>query len=239
VNDQSDDADLARALIARDPRAPRELWRRFAHVVLRVLRRMLSPEHDIDDLVQEVFLCVLKKVPTLREPRALRAFIVAIAIRKTQGEIRRLRVRRWIRPADRGDVAGKAVVYVDTDAREALKRFYRVLDRINPKDRTLFALRFIEELPLSEVAEASGVSVATAKRWLARAQSKIRFLAERDPALSEYFVSHRFAFSGPGWRGLASGGPHSSTASPKPRLLSPPTEGASHLGSSSAPRPSP
>jgi RNA polymerase sigma-70 factor (ECF subfamily) len=64
----SDDATLARALIARDPRAPRVLWQRFAPMVFRMLRRTLGSDHDLDDLAQEVFLCVFEKVRALREP---------------------------------------------------------------------------------------------------------------------------------------------------------------------------
>ena len=66
---EADDATLARALIGRDPRAPRVLWQRFAPMVFRMLRRTLGSDHDLDDLAQEVFLCVFEKVRALREPQ--------------------------------------------------------------------------------------------------------------------------------------------------------------------------
>jgi len=187
--DESDDADLARALIARDPQAPRTLWRRFAPMVFRMLRRALGPGHEVEDLAQEVFLCVFEKVPTLREPKALKAFVISITVLTTRSELRRLWVRRWIRLSGKGDATGKAVVHIDTDAREALGRFYSVLDRINAPDRTLFVLRFMEGLGLLEVAAASGMSLATTKRRLARAWSKVRLLVERDPILCEYVTN--------------------------------------------------
>src|SRR5262245_19291889 len=46
---EADDATLARALIARDPRAPRVLWHRFAPMVFRMLRRTLGADHDLND----------------------------------------------------------------------------------------------------------------------------------------------------------------------------------------------
>jgi RNA polymerase sigma-70 factor, ECF subfamily len=82
--DDSEDADLARALIARDPKAPRTLWRRYAPMVFRMLRRALGPGHDVEDLAQEVFLCVFEKVPTLREPKALKAFVISITVLTTR-----------------------------------------------------------------------------------------------------------------------------------------------------------
>jgi RNA polymerase sigma-70 factor (ECF subfamily) len=187
--DESDDAELARALIARDPRAPRALWRRFAPMVFRMLRRALGPGHDVEDLAQEVFLCVFEKVTTLREPKALKAFVISITVLTTRSELRRLWVRRWIRLSGKGDATGKAVVHLDTDAREALSRFYSVLDRINAQDRTLFVLRFMEGLGLLEVAAAAGLSLATTKRRLARVWSKVRLLVERDPILCEYITN--------------------------------------------------
>ncbi len=186
--DESDDADLARALIARDPQAPRALWRRFAPMVFRMLRRALGPGHEVEDLAQEVFLCVFEKVTTLREPKALKAFVISVTVLTTRSELRRLWVRRWTRLSRKGDPTGKAVVHIDTDAREALSRFYGVLDRINAQDRTLFVLRFMEGLGLLEVAAASGLSLATTKRRLARVWSKVRLLVERDPILSEYIT---------------------------------------------------
>jgi RNA polymerase sigma-70 factor (ECF subfamily) len=187
--DESDDADLARALIARDPLAPRALWRRFAPMVFRMLRRSLGPGHDVEDLAQEVFLCVFEKVRTLREPKALKAFVISITVLTTRSELRRLWVRRWIRLSNKGDATGKAVVNVDTDSREALSRFYALLDRINAQDRTLFVLRFMEGLGLLEVAAASGLSLATTKRRLTRAWSKVILLVERDPILAEYLTN--------------------------------------------------
>ncbi len=187
--DESDDADLARALIARDPQAPRALWRRYAPMVFRMLRRALGPGHDVEDLAQEVFLCVFEKVTTLREPKALKAFVISITVLTTRSEFRRLWVRRWIRLSGKNDLTGKAVVHLDTDAREALSRFYAVLDRINAQDRTLFVLRFMEGLGLLEVAAASELSLATTKRRLTRVWAKVRLLVERDPILAEYITN--------------------------------------------------
>jgi RNA polymerase sigma-70 factor (ECF subfamily) len=186
--DASADVDLARALIAREPQAPRALWRRFAPMVSGILRRSLGPGYDVEDLAQEVFLCVFEKVPGLRDPNALKAFVRSITVLTARGELRRAWRRSWMRWANESDPSGKAQVHVDTDAREALVRFYAVLDRINAHDRTLFVLRFVEGLDLAEVAAASGVSLATAKRGLTRAWSKVIVFAERDPVLCEYLA---------------------------------------------------
>jgi RNA polymerase sigma-70 factor (ECF subfamily) len=183
---EADDATLARALIARDPRAPRVLWQRFAPMVFRMLRRTLGADHDLDDLAQEVFLCVFEKVRGLREPKALKAFVISVTSLTMRHELRRRWVRRWVRLSGKTDAAELEVVTPDTDAREALARFYKILDRVNATDRAAFVLRFMEGLELTEVAAALKLSLATTKRRLARVWARVLLLVERDPVLAHY-----------------------------------------------------
>src|SRR5579863_7503494 len=92
-----DDASIARSLIEGDRRAPRVAWQRFAPMVHRMLKRAFGPEHEIDDLVQEVFLTLFKRVHTLREPQALRAFLISITAHTIRYELRRKVALRWLR----------------------------------------------------------------------------------------------------------------------------------------------
>jgi RNA polymerase sigma-70 factor (ECF subfamily) len=195
VNPQREveDAALVRALIAGEPDAPRALWRRFAPLVFRILRRTLGPGQDIEDLVQEIFFCVFGKVSALREPAALRQFVLSIAAITARNEIRRRWLRRWSRLASKENVGKEPAFDVDMDAREALRRFYGVLDRLSADHRTLFVLRFMEGLSLRDVAAASGMSLATAKRRLARARARVRLLVERDPILCDYITADAFS----------------------------------------------
>jgi RNA polymerase sigma-70 factor, ECF subfamily len=125
-------------------------------------------------------------VRTLREPKALKAFVISVTVLTTRHELRRRWVRRWVRLSGKTDAAELEVVTPDTDAREALARFYKILDRVNTTDRTAFVLRFMEGLELAEVATALGLSLATTKRRLARVWARVILLVERDPVLVEY-----------------------------------------------------
>jgi len=183
---QADDATLARALIAGEPRASRVAWNRFAPMVRRVLRRSLGPEHDVEDIVQDVFLCLFERVSTLREPSVLKAFIIAITVRTARYEIRRRRVRRWVGLWRTPELPDFRVVHADSDSRQALIHFYRALNRINSRDRTAFVLRFIEGMEAAEVATALEVSVPTARRCFTRAWERVAFFARRDPFLVDY-----------------------------------------------------
>jgi len=175
-----DDAAIAKILIEGDHRAPRVAWQRFAPMVHRMLKRAFGPEHDIDDLVQEVFLTLFRRVHTLREPQALQAFVISITAFVIRYELRRRRALRWLRFGDPPDVPAADS---DLDSREAVVRLYRILDRQDSVDRTVFVLRHLEGLELVEVSRALGISLATTKRRLARAWRRIVAGAKHDAAL--------------------------------------------------------
>jgi RNA polymerase sigma-70 factor, ECF subfamily len=180
---ETDDVTIVRILLEGDARAPRMVWQRFAPMVHRILKRAFGPEHDIDDLVQEVFLVLFDRVGTLREPKALPAFVISITAHTIRREIRRKTAARWL---FLGDAPRARAREVDLDSREAVARLYGILDRLRADDRTAFVLRFFEGLELVEVAEATGVSLATTKRQIAHAWSRIVSHAQRDPALVDY-----------------------------------------------------
>ncbi len=182
---ESDDASVVRVLLEGDPRAPRVVWHRFAPMVHRILKRAFGPEHDIDDLVQDVFMVLFDRVVTLREPNALRAFIISITAHTIRRELRRKTAARWLML---GDTPVARARDADLDSREAVVRLYRILDRLGSDDRTAFVLRFLEGLELVDVAQATEVSLATTKRRLTRAWGRVLTHARRDSALVEYLA---------------------------------------------------
>jgi len=192
---EADDAALARAGLLGDARATREIWRRFAPLVRRIVRRTLGPEHDVEDVVQDVFLRLFDKLPGLREPAALRAFVVSISIRSVRYELRRRRVRRLVGLSTTPELHDLRVVSADHESRQALLHLYRLLNRLSFRERTAFVLRFVEGMQIEDVASALDVSVPTTRRALARAWDRIALLAGDDGFLTRYIGSPRGAQS--------------------------------------------
>lgn len=180
-----DDVALVAMLLGGDVRAPRIVWQRFAPMVHRMLRRAFGPEYEIDDLAQEIFLVLFRRGHTLREPQALRAFVIAITAHTIRYELRRKAATRWLRF---GEPAVAKAMDADFNAREALKRLYGILDRLSAHDRTAFVLRFMEGLEVADVAQALAVSLATTKRRLAHAWRRVTVHAQRDDALMAYLA---------------------------------------------------
>jgi RNA polymerase sigma-70 factor (ECF subfamily) len=184
---QADDATLARAASAGDPRATGVIWDRFSPLVRRVLRRTLGPQADVESLLQSVFVRVLEQLSCLPESAQLRPFVVSVTVKVLNAELRRNRLRRWLRlrnPWHADDELRASTA--DSTTRSALCALYRILDQLDPDARLAFTLRHFEGLPITELASATDVSLASAKRRLARASARVQAAVKRDAALSAY-----------------------------------------------------
>jgi RNA polymerase sigma-70 factor (ECF subfamily) len=177
------DVALVAALRAGAPGAELAAWNRFAAGVDRTLRRLIGPGPDREDLLQEVFLRFFRRIGTLREPSAVRGFLTGICIHVVHGEIVSRQRRRWLRLTFSGELPEQTSRAADVDAREAVARYYRLLDGLSSTDRSLFVARTIEGLTLDEVATVHGVSVSTAQRKIGRAAKRIAAQVRRDPLL--------------------------------------------------------
>jgi RNA polymerase sigma-70 factor (ECF subfamily) len=183
-----DDAALVAAVRARMPRAAGRLWDRHSGMVRRILRRILGPCVDVEDAVQDAFLRLFRDLESLRDPTALRSFLIGITLHVAKSELRRRRAKRWLLLS--GDV-----VLAEPDPqggahyleqRAALVRLYRVLDRLGSDTRSVFVLRYVEGLELTELSAVLGCSLATTKRRVADAARRVCLLAANDPLLAPY-----------------------------------------------------
>jgi RNA polymerase sigma-70 factor, ECF subfamily len=181
-----DDAALVRAAQAGKKDVILVVWDRYAPVVRRVLQRSLGPRHDVEDLVQDVFLGFYRNIDQVRDPAALKYFLIGIATRTAVSQIRKNRVRSFLRLTDDGELPERMTE--SDDGPEALKRLYALLDTFSATDRMAFVLRHIEGLELEDVARALDVSLSTAKRLVSKTNARIVQLARKDALLSTYVV---------------------------------------------------
>ena len=184
----SDDADLVRSALAGDSRALVAIWRRYVPLVRSKLARSIGAQ-DVDDHVQEVFRRLFEYLPQLRDPSALRSFIIGISLRIAGTELRRRRCRWWLNLSPTGELPEPCTFVDDGETRQAVWKVAEILGKLTPEGRRFFELRYVEERELVEVADAMNVSLATAKRHLARIAARVQAMVEREPALAAYASS--------------------------------------------------
>lgn len=180
------DAELLQLAAQGDPRAIGVIWDRYSQNVRHVLFAALGPDSAIEDLLQEVFIALLRGASRIENSNALRGYLTSVAVRQAALELRRRKVRRWVTLTPTGQVPDVPTSPSDSDGREALRVFYRVLDRLGRRERMVFVLRHIEGMEFSEIVENLKISESTVRRALVSARSQLDRALRREPALNAY-----------------------------------------------------
>ena len=186
----ADDTALVQGLVADNPGAKVVFFNRYSADVERLVTHLIGLDRELADILQEVFVQALASIGNLRDPAALKPWLMRIAAHSARRALRTRTRRSWLRfftDADEEARSEPAVAGIDAEGRETLRAVYSVLNRMPADDRIAFALRYIDGMELTEVAAACSVSLATVKRRLRR--SEARFLkSARSHSLLEKWV---------------------------------------------------
>lgn len=185
------DAELLQLANHGDHRAIGAIWDRYAQIVRHVLFATLGPDHCIEDLLQEVFIALLRGAERIEQGNALRGYLTSVAVRQAAQELRRRKVRRWVTLTPTGQLPDAPAMPGDSEGREALHALYRVLDKLGNRERLVFVLRHIEGMEFLEIVRTLGISESTVRRSLTSARDQLERSLRREPALRAYLQSDR------------------------------------------------
>jgi RNA polymerase sigma-70 factor, ECF subfamily len=150
------------------------LYRRYAPYVGSIAVRLLGRDGEVDDLVQDVFLEVLRGLKRLREPAAFKGWLAQITVRTATRRLRQRNLRRLLHMPDvTAEYASLATATATPDQRALIAQVYRVLDRLPAKTRVIWILRNVLDEPLHAVAQLAECSQSTVQRRLIDAQELI------------------------------------------------------------------
>jgi RNA polymerase sigma-70 factor (ECF subfamily) len=170
------------ALKQGDTGAAGRLYDRHSAGVQGMVYRLLGREAELDDIVQEVFIYALNSIDKLREPAALKSWLLGIAVGKVRSHLRwRLR-RRWLSFLPHDEIPEPAVELSEPDA-DLVSNVRGILDDLPSEERIALVLHRIEGLSLQDAAVASGMSLSTLKRRLAKGEARFMARAKQHPSL--------------------------------------------------------
>ncbi|HEY5925259.1 MAG TPA: RNA polymerase sigma factor [Kofleriaceae bacterium] len=183
------DLALAQRAADGDRAAQRELFHGLKNAVHHTLYRILGANRDIEDLIQDAFLEIFRALPSFRGDSSLARWAQTIATRTAY-----LSIERRKPAAVDLDLVEDEIVDRDPDARriaqarQAARRLYAALDRIDAKQRIAFALAVIDGLSLAEVAQMTESSLVAVKTRVWRARKDLMRRAQKDPVLASYLA---------------------------------------------------
>src|SRR5262245_20007205 len=136
-----------------------------------VARSVLRDEHEAEDAVQDTFLRALRGIDRLRNPLALRGWLLTLAHRAAIDRGRRL--RRTPQVADDVEELPDRRLLPACSAIEAAEAFARLSPRLQRVLEAWACGRSIKR-----IAEQEGVSIAAIRTRLCRARARFRALVQ-------------------------------------------------------------
>ena len=180
--------ELHAAILSGAPGWQKRSFDEFHGLVHGLLIKCLGPNAEILDLVSEVFLTFFENAQRIREPSAVRSYLVSITMNKARRQFRQRRRRAFLQSFSGG--SAQELEHRpgpdDPKAKAALIHLDRILDELNADDRAAFVLHSLEGLEIAEIANVIGVSLSTAKRRVKRASEHVLKRVSRNALLCDY-----------------------------------------------------
>jgi RNA polymerase sigma-70 factor, ECF subfamily len=128
----------------------------------RSARALGIPAHAVDDVLQDVFIVVHRRLPEFEGRAQLRTWLTKILVRVVSTHRRTHRRKGGLGelPDDLRDERD-AGPHEHTARREAVRLLEQILDAMDEDQRTVFVLAEIEQIPVPEIASAIGENLST------------------------------------------------------------------------------
>jgi RNA polymerase sigma-70 factor, ECF subfamily len=169
----------------------RALYQQHLPMVHRVAQRMGVPERDLADVCQEVFLRVHRGLGSFRGEAQFSTWLYRITINEAARSRRSHMVRSTL-----GALLGREHPPAepqrpddDLARLQGKRELARVLDGMKPKQRQVFVLFEIEELPLEQIAEILGCPLETVRSRLRHARADFERLRRQRQATTTAAVT--------------------------------------------------
>jgi len=152
----------------------------------QIFRFLLASTRDVDlaeTLTQDCFLKAHRNWPSFRGESSAITWLMRIAINLQKDHWRNRRMQFWRHAHTNAVDADEASEWLASGesspeqqllAREQVKQVWKAVDGLSERQRTVFLLRFVEEMEIAEIGRATGLSEGTVKAHLSRALGRVR-----------------------------------------------------------------
>jgi RNA polymerase sigma-70 factor, ECF subfamily len=157
----------------------------------QIFRFLLASTRDPDlaeTLTQDCFLKAHRNWGSFRGESSAMTWLMRIAINLQKDHWRNRRMQFWRQTRTNAvDVdeasdwlpSGESSAETRLLAREQVEHVWQAVKGLSERQRTVFLLRHVEEMELSEIARTTGLSEGTVKAHLSRALARVRAELER------------------------------------------------------------
>jgi len=157
-----------------DTRAFDELLKIVQQPLFRYIDRLVGEHGLAEDVLQEVFIIIYRKIRWLENPKLFRAWAYRIASREAFKRLKQ--EKRWTEQVRDEKILETISVKPAEEiyAPELIDKIPKLISNVSPASRAVLILHYLDEMPLSEVAEILDISLGTAKSRLAYGLESLR-----------------------------------------------------------------
>ncbi len=172
------DAELVNQILNGNENAFRYLVSTHQRLVFHVVGRIIRQQEDVEDICQEVFMKVFRKIKKFRGDSKLSTWIATIAY-NTSISYLRSKSRRNEADVDEDIIlayekSDDGQVQKVVEKAEAKKLLLEMIEKLPVNYRTVLTLFHLEEFSYKEIEEITGMPEGTIKSYLSRARSILK-----------------------------------------------------------------
>ena len=178
---RNNDAELIQQTLMGDQRAFGTLVRRYQKPLHALVWRKIGDFHIAEEITQDIFLNVYKKLQTLKNPNRFAGWLYVIASRRCIAWLKKKRIPMKsldaMPPEELEELAyaqyhaERQEEIVNNRHREVVKR---LLQKLPESERTVVTLHYLGEMTCEDISKFLGVSPNTVKSRLHRARKRLR-----------------------------------------------------------------
>jgi RNA polymerase sigma factor (sigma-70 family) len=169
------ETDLIEGCIQSDRKMQYELYQRFAPKMYGVCLRYAANAEEAEDLLQEGFIKVFRKLASFRSEGSFEGWVRRIFVNTAIEQFRRKTYLQPITEREEETVEGKYLSVLDDLAERDI---IGLVQQLSPGYRTVFNMYVIEGYTHKEIADALGISEGTSKSQLSRAKLILQGLVQ-------------------------------------------------------------
>jgi RNA polymerase sigma-70 factor (ECF subfamily) len=168
------DLELVEAFRSGDLTGFNELVRRHQERVYWIARRVMGKHDDAADVVQDVFVRMYKALKGFRGDSEFSTWLYRIAMNVSLNAIRAKRVKDFIRYDDTIETRSEELPDAEMLREEYQTILERAIQRLPPKQKLVFIMRYYDEMPYEQIARILKKSVGGLKANYFHALKKIQ-----------------------------------------------------------------
>ncbi len=166
-NQNITESDLISGCIAGNRRMQEELYRRFSPRMYAVCLRYAGNPEEAEDILQEGFIKIFKKLGSFRSEGSFEGWIRRIFVNTAIEHFRRKRYLQPVTEKEENTVEGSYLSVLDNLAERDIME---LIQQLSPGYRTVFNMYVVEGYTHKEIGDMLGISEGTSKSQLSRAK---------------------------------------------------------------------